>query len=233
MKTNTKPAPTRCPWQQGFRDALQRLSVTLMLVMLTATAAWAATSGTIPNTNNNLSWEYNTTTKTLSISGSGAMPNIANGTNMPWEQQYSNYKAQIEHIVIGADVTTIGDYNFDNLSNLQDVTFEGNQVTYIGTYAFMYCSKLATITLPTSLTTIGSYAFGNSGLTSITIPANVTTIRSNAFYDAALTEVIFAEGSKLTTIENYAFQYTKISSSLSSKLASCNIFLARSNTFFT
>ena len=212
MKTNTKPAPTRCPWQQGFRDALQRLSVTLMLVMLTATAAWAATSGTIPNTNNNLSWEYNTTTKTLSISGSGAMPNIANGTNMPWEQQYSNYKAQIEHIVIGADVTTIGDYNFDNLSNLQDVTFEGNQVTYIGTYAFMYCSKLATITLPTSLTTIGSYAFGNSGLTSITIPANVTTIRSNAFYDAALTEVIFAEGSKLTTIENYAFQYTKISS---------------------
>ena len=40
MKTNTKPAPTRCPWQQGFRDALQRLSVTLMLVMLTA-SAWA------------------------------------------------------------------------------------------------------------------------------------------------------------------------------------------------
>ena len=39
-KTNTKPAPTRCPWQQGFRDALQRLSVTLMLVMLTA-SAWA------------------------------------------------------------------------------------------------------------------------------------------------------------------------------------------------
>jgi len=40
MKTNTKPAPTRCLWQQGFRDALQRLSVTLMLVMLTA-SAWA------------------------------------------------------------------------------------------------------------------------------------------------------------------------------------------------
>ena len=39
-KTNTKPAPTRCLWQQGFRDALQRLSVTLMLVILTA-SAWA------------------------------------------------------------------------------------------------------------------------------------------------------------------------------------------------
>ena len=40
-KKSTKPAPTRCLWQQGFRDALQRLSVTLMLVMLTATTAWA------------------------------------------------------------------------------------------------------------------------------------------------------------------------------------------------
>ena len=47
MKTNTKPAPTRCPWQQGFRDALQRLSVTLMLVMLTA-SAWAQS---FPQTN--------------------------------------------------------------------------------------------------------------------------------------------------------------------------------------
>ena len=91
MKPTTRFTPTRRLWQQGSRDVLQRLSMTLMLVMLTATAAWAATSGTIPNTNNNLSWEYNTTTKTLSISGSGAMPNIANGTNMPWEQQYSNY----------------------------------------------------------------------------------------------------------------------------------------------
>ena len=221
MKTNlrlaqepstTRPAPTPCLQQQGFRDALQRLTMTLMLVMLTAMTAWAATNGTIPNST--LSWEYNTTTKTLYISGSGAMPNLQSSSSykMPWEQSGSDYKADIEHINIEAGVTTIGDYNFDNVSNLQDVTFEGNQVTYIGTYAFMYCSKLATITLPTSLTTIGSYAFGNSGLTSITIPANVTTIRSNAFYDAALTEVIFAEGSKLTTIESYAFQYTKISS---------------------
>ena len=41
MKTKpTKPTSARCLWQQGFRDAFQRLSVTLMLVMLTA-SAWA------------------------------------------------------------------------------------------------------------------------------------------------------------------------------------------------
>ena len=40
MIKTTKPTSARCLWQQGFRDALQRLSVTLMLVMLTA-SAWA------------------------------------------------------------------------------------------------------------------------------------------------------------------------------------------------
>ena len=43
MKTkSTRLTPTRCLRQQGFRDALQRLTMTLMLVMLTAMTAWAA-----------------------------------------------------------------------------------------------------------------------------------------------------------------------------------------------
>ena len=64
-KTNTKPAPTRCLWQQGFRDALQRLSVTLMLVMLTATAAWAGatlkayTDGILLNTGGEITFMNN------------------------------------------------------------------------------------------------------------------------------------------------------------------------------
>ena len=74
-KKSTKPAPTRCLWQQGFRDALQRLSVTLMLVMLTATTAWAQvtlqaytddvlsdTGGTIEFNNNNPNSHYVTVT---------------------------------------------------------------------------------------------------------------------------------------------------------------------------
>ena len=49
MTKTTKPTSARCLWQQGFRDALQRLSVTLMLVMLTA-SAWAQV---FPQTNYN------------------------------------------------------------------------------------------------------------------------------------------------------------------------------------
>lgn len=74
-KKSTKPAPTRCLRQQGFRDVLQRLSMTLMLVMLTATTAWAQvtlqaytddvlsdTGGTIEFNNNNPNSHYVTVT---------------------------------------------------------------------------------------------------------------------------------------------------------------------------
>ena len=52
MRRTTKLIPPSCLGQQGFRGALQRLSMTLMLVMLTTATAWAqsftlkATGGT-------------------------------------------------------------------------------------------------------------------------------------------------------------------------------------------
>ena len=55
---------------------------------------------------------------------------------------------------------------------------------------FINCSKLTTIILPDSLTTIGSYAFFYcSSLFSITIPKNVKTIGEYAFYKTDLKEI--------------------------------------------
>ena len=55
---------------------------------------------------------------------------------------------------------------------------------------FINCSKLTTVILPDSLTTIGSYAFFNcSSLISITIPKNVKTIGEYAFYKTDLKEI--------------------------------------------
>ena len=70
---------------------------------------------------------------------------------------------------------------FYNCSGLMSITIP-DSVTSIGSYAFYNCSGLMSITIPDSVTSIGSYAFYNcSGLMSITIPDSVTSIGSNAF----------------------------------------------------
>ncbi len=57
----------------------------------------------------------------------------------------------------------------------------GDNVTFIGDYAF-YNSSLISITLPEGVTSIGGSAFeGCNSLTSITIPEGVTSIGSSAF----------------------------------------------------
>ena len=62
---------------------------------------------------------------------------------------------------------------------------EGKAVTAIGETAFRYQFGLKSITLPSSLRTIGRWAFKSTGLTAITIPAAVTSIRAGAFVNSS------------------------------------------------
>ena len=99
------------------------------------------------------------------------------------------------------------------------------------TSVFKNCARLVNIILPSSLTTIGAYAFYYcTNLTSVTIPQSVKTIGSSAFYNTVLKEInISCDGSlvigqntcsncgslsKVTmsgvdTIGNNAFNYCK------------------------
>ena len=124
-----------------------------------------------------LHWQYIPSTKTLSITGSGDMPDFAIFINQPW----GAYRGEIEKVTIGAGVKSVGKN------------------------AFASCEKLTAVTLPSSVTTIGVYAFSNcKALTGITIPSGVKTIKESAFYGCtALTSVTLPEG--LTTIEEGVF----------------------------
>jgi hypothetical protein len=71
-----------------------------------------------------------------------------------------------------------------------------SNVTSIGANAFKNCGKLKSVTLPSTLTTVGSEAFHYTGLTSISIPASVTNIGDVAFIECASMTSITIEDSE-------------------------------------
>lgn len=98
-------------------------------------------------------------------------------------------------------VTTIyGDPNnggFSNCANLEKITIP-ETVTTIGTKAFFNCKSLKSITLPNSVRSIGNSAFsGCSALVSIIIPSNVEAIEYSTFNSCtSLTSITLPDGLK-------------------------------------
>lgn len=201
---------------------MKKLLFLLFSVMLSTQASMADDVG---KCGPDLTWTYTESNKTLTIEGTGAMYNYSTGysdKNSPW-----CYYDNIDKILIGPGVTTIGEYAFCWLKNVSyvyipnsvisigDYAFDGcsdlssiaipNSVMSIGNYAFYYCSGLTSVTMSNSLTSIGNSAFqGCSSLTSITIPKSVTSIGYSAFNGCSgLTSIIFDNG--ITRIDYWAF----------------------------
>ena len=102
---------------------------------------------------------------------------------------YAFKDKDITSITIPENVTSIGNYAFQNCTSLTEINFAGN-------------SKLATI---------GNYAFANTGLTSFEVPETVTSIGEYAFaYTNDCTSITFAAGSALKEIKQYAFRQSGI-----------------------
>ena len=158
------------------------LWMTGLFLLLTTLGAAAQNSGTTGP----LNWNYDTGTKTLTITGTGAMPDFANADAQPWK----DVRNEIEKVKIEAGVKSVGAYAFRICTGLTSVTLPAGVQT-IGEAAFNDCAALTSVTLPEGLTTIGKYAFsGCSALTSITIPGSVTAIGEQAFGNCtALTDI--------------------------------------------
>ncbi|GHV67608.1 hypothetical protein FACS1894199_13420 [Bacteroidia bacterium] len=136
---------------------------------------------------------YNTGTRVLTISGTGAMKDYEFGVfnNAPWRDSYSS---EITSVVIEQGVTSIGESAFYGCTGLTSVTIP-NSVTSIGRFAFYDCSGLTSVIIPEGVTYIGTLAFGDCwGLTSVIILEGVTTIISDAFKGCtSLTSVVAPE----------------------------------------
>ncbi|MCQ2070200.1 MAG: leucine-rich repeat protein [archaeon] len=118
----------------------------------------------------------------------------------------------LESVVIeNNDMISFSMYQFVEQSNLSSVTL-GEGIKVLPDGMFCACPNLSTITLPSSLTEIGTVAFGFSGLTTIVIPDNVTIIGRQAFNYCPLTSITFGTDSQLETLGQSAFASSGISS---------------------
>ena len=81
---------------------------------------------------------------------------------------------------------------------------DGYTVTAIGAAAFRNKTNITNITIPETVTSIGSRAFQNTGIRYITIPDSVTTLGHSAFMDCASLETVIL-GSGIQTIDTNTF----------------------------
>ncbi len=83
----------------------------------------------------------------------------------------SNNNVVIPNKIEGKNVTSIGDYAFENCTNLTSITIP-DSVTNIGQRAFLFCNSLKSITIPKNVQDIGEYAFyGCTSLATINVAA--------------------------------------------------------------
>lgn len=154
----------------------------------------AATSGDFGE-NNCLHWEVSTgvlSGKTLTISGTGAMPDFdfPEGNLAPWWNyealgmltSFGNFKleGELKKVVIQDGVTNVSNYALFFLPAATQITLP-ESVTSIGRYGIALCAKLNGISLPKAVTGIGDFGLAGNNFTSISLPDGLQTLGRGAF----------------------------------------------------
>lgn len=101
----------------------------------------------------------------------------------------------LKEVDFGGRAVSLGTYAFLGCTSLTTITWE-DIVNIDGGSVFRYCSSLVNVTLPDGLAKINDYAFdGCTSLQSITIPASVKEFNRNAFSNCtSLKTVIIEDG---------------------------------------
>ena len=134
----------------------------------------SAQSGTYGN----VKWKLSGTT--LTITGSGAMPDASLSEPAPWSE------LNVKSVVISEGITVIGQQNFCRMSSITSVSFPQSLQT-IKEAAFYECSSLTEVKLAKNVKTIESGAF--AGCTSLAAfsASGVTTMGDYALQETVIT----------------------------------------------
>lgn len=152
-------------------------------------------SGTIGD----LKWSFDTATGTITISGTGEMPDFDGGTR-PWDE-FKEW--DMKSIVINEGVTSVGNNAFEFIPRVTSISLPSTLKT-IGSGAFSGAVSLTALTIPTGVEKIGDVAFSEAGISSLRIPNTVKELGMAAFnYCQNLSSVTI--GSGISSISDYAF----------------------------
>lgn len=188
---------------------LLSILLTILMVCCIVPFAFADDSG---GCGSGLTWTYNDTSKTLTITGNGAMNDYTKSgggvtplkTDAPW----FSHSTEITRIVFGNGITRIGKNAFRKLTALTKIELPSSLAT-IEDYAFSECTSLVSATFGTNLKSIGAYAFNKcTALKTFNIPDSVESIADYAFYKCPVQNLEL--GKSLTTIGSYTFSECKL-----------------------
>lgn len=184
----------------------------------------------------NLTWELNTETGTLTIQGSGYMGDYFLTPPTPWH----DYATLITQVILPEGIKNIGTLAFCDCVNLTTMNFP-NSIEYVGEssfpnsittalynehiFAYLPRTFSGEYIIPEGIESIGMDAFfGCKTLTSITIPGSVSKIKGWAFGDC----------SALTSVTNYFSAPQKIDDSVfqNINLSSCTLYVLKESVNF-
>ena len=159
-----------------MRKILKNIMFCSMLVCLLALLPQAASAAVTRFTSGDTTGSLDSTTGILTISGTGAMADYTSASGTPW---YS-YRYAVDGIVVEEGVTDIGNYAFASMYYLTDVT------------------------LPSTLQTIGDYAFTDQGdALTVSIPnCSVAMIAQTAFDDDVVVSAAGTAGELTWTLRS-------------------------------
>ncbi len=109
---------------------------------------------------------------------------------------YPNSFADNAHVTslrLPATLVRLDDGAFADAASLKNVEFAaGTTISYLGDSAFLRCTSLEEIVIPTGITQIGNSCFsGCTSLKSVTIPKSVTECRYGAFEGCTALEAVY------------------------------------------
>lgn len=132
-----------------------------------------------------LTWEFDGSTGTLSIHGSGAMRSY-----LEYDADWAVYRDQIVTVCLDEGITSVGECAFYDFPRLQTAVLP-DSIEVIDRFAFYYCTELRNITIPANLRYAGQMCFYNTLLNEpadIVFPEGMEYIGDEAFHSAMKTD---------------------------------------------